>query len=218
MTSLIDCLVPWLFQNVFYNNYHFFDNHVNIEISGMSCGIRIAVPAIRMYLNINYKLQTWWISSVTSWRLAVFNLKCVYTTGPLGSDNVFHVDVIRWRPFPRYWPFVREIHRPPVNFPHKGQQWRGALMFPLICAWIHGWVNNRETGDLRRHYDVIVMKAKFGYTRALMDESYKKHYCLFYFLLYCISFGVFSVSFVKLWNDSKSSYFVRVCYGRCWVN
>ena len=62
-------------------------------------------------------------------------------------------------PFPRYWPFVRGIHRSPVNSPHKGQ-WRGAVMFSLICAWINGWVNNREAGDLRRHhahYDVIVM-------------------------------------------------------------
>ena len=40
---------------------------------------------------------------------------------------------------------------------HKGQ-WRGALMFSLICARINGWVNNRKDGDLRRHYDVIVMK------------------------------------------------------------
>ena len=31
--------------------------------------------------------------------------------------------------------------------PHKGQ-WRGALMFSLICDWINGWVNNREAGDL----------------------------------------------------------------------
>ena len=47
----------------------------------------------------------------------------------------------------------------PVNSPHKGQ-WRGALMFSLICAWINDWVNNREAGDLRRHrghYDVNVM-------------------------------------------------------------
>ena len=47
----------------------------------------------------------------------------------------------------------------PVNSPHKGQ-WRGALMFSLIYAWINDWVNNREAGDLRRHcdhYDVIVM-------------------------------------------------------------
>ena len=36
--------------------------------------------------------------------------------------------------FPRYWPFMRGIHRSPVNSPHKGQ-WRGALMFSLICVW-----------------------------------------------------------------------------------
>ena len=70
-----------------------------------------------------------------------------------------HDDVIKWKNFPRNWPFVREIHRSPVNFPHKGQ-WRGALMFTLINAWINDWLNNREAGDLRRqhgHFDVIVM-------------------------------------------------------------
>ena len=64
--------------------------------------------------------------------------------------------------FPRNWPFVREIHRSPVNFPHKGQ-WRGALMFSLIYARINDWVNNSEAGDLKRqhgHYDVIVMHIK----------------------------------------------------------
>ena len=40
----------------------------------------------------------------------------------------------------------REIHR----WPHKGQ-WRGALIFSLICACTNGWVNNRDAGDLRRH-------------------------------------------------------------------
>ena len=71
----------------------------------------------------------------------------------------YHDGVTEWKHFSRYWPFVRGIHRSPVNSPHKGQ-WRGALMFCLICAWINGWVNNREAGDLRRHrahYDVIVM-------------------------------------------------------------
>ena len=51
------------------------------------------------------------------------------------------------------------IHRSPVNSPHK-DQWRGALMFSLICVWINSWVNNREAGDLRRyraHYDVILL-------------------------------------------------------------
>ena len=32
--------------------------------------------------------------------------------------------------FSRYWPFVREIHRSPVNSPHKGQL-RWALMFSV---------------------------------------------------------------------------------------
>ena len=70
-----------------------------------------------------------------------------------------HDDVIKWKHFPRYWPFVRGIHRSPVNSPHKGQ-WRGALIFSLICVRINGWVNNRDAGDLRRHhshYDVTVM-------------------------------------------------------------
>ena len=73
-------------------------------------------------------------------------------------NSLYHDDVIKWKHFPRYWPFVQGIHRWPVNSPHKGQ-WRGALMFSLICAWINGWVNNREAGDLRchrAHYDVIV--------------------------------------------------------------
>ena len=66
-----------------------------------------------------------------------------------------HDDVIKWKHFPRYWPFARGIHWSPVNSPHKGQ-WRGALVFSLICAW----VNNREAGDLRHHrahYDVTML-------------------------------------------------------------
>ena len=59
----------------------------------------------------------------------------------------------------RYWPFVRGIHRSPVDSPYKGQ-WRGALMLSLICAWTNGWANNRDAGDLRphrTHYAVTVM-------------------------------------------------------------
>ena len=73
--------------------------------------------------------------------------------------HYFHDDVIKWKHFPRYWPFVRAIHRSPVNSPHKGQ-WSGTLIFHLICAPISALVNNREAGDLRRyraHSDVIVM-------------------------------------------------------------
>ena len=92
------------------------------------------------------------------------NFSCLITTvtnrGKIAT-GVTHGDVIKWKHFPRYWPFVREIHRSPLNSPHKGQ-WRGALMFSLICAWLNGWVNNHEAGDLRRHrayYYVIVMES-----------------------------------------------------------
>ena len=73
----------------------------------------------------------------------------------------YHDDVIKWNHFLRNWPFMRGIHRSPVNSPHKGQ-WRRALMFSLICVWMYDWVNNREAGDLRRYranYDVIIMIA-----------------------------------------------------------
>ena len=95
----------------------------------------------------------WWINANTvQWLGSQFTLGMVL----LRSDNQFWSicgvildNVIKWEHFPRYWPFVRGIHR---------NRWRGTLMFSLICAWINVWVNNREASDLRRHcvlYDVI---------------------------------------------------------------
>ena len=75
------------------------------------------------------------------------------------STCTIHDDGIKWKHFPRYWAFVRGIHRSPVNSLHKGQR-RGALMFSLICAWINGRENNREAGDLTCHHahcDISVM-------------------------------------------------------------
>ena len=72
------------------------------------------------------------------------------------NGNIFRVTGHLW------------IHRSPVNSPHKGHR-RRALMFSLICAWINGWVNNREAGDLRRyraHNDVTVMNISIAKSRA----------------------------------------------------
>ena len=69
-------------------------------------------------------------------------------------------NVIKWKHFLCYWPFVMGIHWSPVNSHHKCQ-WHGALMFSLICAWSNGWVNTSDAGDLRRHrahYDVTVKR------------------------------------------------------------
>ena len=68
-------------------------------------------------------------------------------------------DVIKWKHFLCYWPFVRGIHRSPVDYSHQGQ-WHGALMFSLFCAWTNGWAINRDAGDLRRYRARFVTTVK----------------------------------------------------------
>ena len=67
-----------------------------------------------------------------------------------------HDDVIKWKRFPRYWPLCGNS---PVTgeFPSHTPLTR-SLIFSLICAWINGWVNSLEAGDLRRH------RAHYGVT------------------------------------------------------
>ena len=129
------------------------------------------------------------VSKESNWNSheTVLSGYCTYSGGENNDDNHVHMelglsiltsdqsliskgrhdDVIKWKHFPRYWPFVRGIHRSSVNSPHKGQ-WRGNFMFTLICAQINGWVNNHVAGDLRRyraHYDVIVMRGCYLYAK-----------------------------------------------------
>ena len=77
-----------------------------------------------------------------------------HTTGIGIHSN--HNDVIKWNLDPRHLPFVRGIHRSPVDSPHK------AIDTDLWCfLWCtNGWVNNQDAGDLRCHepnYNVTVM-------------------------------------------------------------
>ena len=84
---------------------------------------------------------------------------------------------------------LRGIHRSPLNSPHDCQ-WRWALMFCFICAWINSSVSNREAGDMRCHcvhYDVTVM---FMALNTLVYNVGDKHSILFVFL---------SVFVVMLW-------------------
>ena len=82
-----------------------------------------------------------------------------------------HDDVVKWKHFSRYWPFVRGIHR--SNYHHKGQ-WRGVLMFSLICAWTNGWANHWDAGDLRRHrahHDVPTINQFYTFNILAIDDS-----------------------------------------------
>ena len=114
-------------------------------------------------------MEFWYIIFKLYWPLCESNkqwLECVIKASSWQAEMSYRFkflseecDVIKWKHFPRYWPFVQGIHRSPVNSPYRGQC-RGALMFSLICAWINGWVNNRDAGNLRRHranYDVTLM-------------------------------------------------------------
>ena len=86
--------------------------------------------------------------------------------------SLHHDDIIKWKHFPRYWPFVRGIHRSLVNSPHKCP-WRGALMFSMICAWTKGWVNNRYAVELRHHrthYNVTVIMVTSWYENGLLQR------------------------------------------------
>ena len=83
-----------------------------------------------------------------TWYRTYTILDHVTTMRTSSNGNIFRVTV----------PFSGEFTG---QFPSQ-RQWRGALvfLFSLICAWINGWVKNREAGDLgrhRAHYIVTVM-------------------------------------------------------------
>ena len=85
-----------------------------------------------------------------------------------------HDNVIKWKHFPRYWPFVQGIHRSPVNSPASDTE---LWCFLWSAPWINGWVNNREAGDLRRHlahYDVIVMFFYLRLNKRLSKQSWRR--------------------------------------------
>ena len=68
-----------------------------------------------------------------------------------------HDDVIKWKHFPRYWPFVRGIHRSPVNSPHKRPVTRSfAVFFDLrmnkrLSKQSWGWWFETLSRPLWRH-------------------------------------------------------------------
>ena len=54
------------------------------------------------------------------------------------------------------------------------------LWYFLICAWINGWINNREVGDLRRNranYNVTVIQSMTGniYRRCQANGSWERN-------------------------------------------
>ena len=87
------------------------------------------------------KMSDWFAPTHWVWPALFHTLKHKY---------MHHDDVIEWKNFPRYWPFVRGMHRWPLTSHHKGQ-WRGALIISLICAYYEVIVMNSQ--DKYQMYD-----------------------------------------------------------------
>ena len=124
---------------------------------------------------MGYCLNRWWRRSMTSY--GVTRSKWVKRNGHCvhGCSMIWHIMVLHTHMLIAITGHMMtssngNIFRvigplSAVNYPHKGQ-WRGALMFSLICAWINGWINNCEPGGLKRHrahYDVIALTIRISY-------------------------------------------------------
>ena len=88
--------------------------------------------------------STWWV-----WGRQWSRHEIVYN---------FHDKVIKWKHFSCNRPFLWGIHLWHANSLHKGQ-WRGTLVFSMICSWKYGWTNNWNAGDLRsqRPHDYVTV-------------------------------------------------------------
>ena len=119
-----------------------------------------------------------------------------------------HDDVIKWKHFPRYWPFVRGFtgHRwIPRTKASDAKLW----CFLWSAPWINGCINNLEAGDLKRHlahYDVTVMEIVFLLPLIWNHPTSKTTLrgCLFkevppYFVIVLI------LRMIKMWFVSKHS-------------
>ena len=66
--------------------------------------------------------------------------------GLIVNDN--QNQIIKWKHFPRYWPFVRGIHRWPVNSPHNGRD---------AELWCFLWSEPKQTAETPAIGDAIVL-------------------------------------------------------------
>ena len=94
-------------------------------------------------------------------------------------------DVIKWKRFPPYWPFVWGIHWSPVNSPHKGPVTRSFFIF-FDLPQNKRLSKQSRRGDLRNRrarYDVIVMilviYATVTFTRWLSVTCFNSIYTMY---------------------------------------
>ena len=151
-------------------------HHLNSNCRKTVSQIHSSCTSMSLWLQNNPSLWLLWTVSIPKWVSILWHGASAPSDAKLLEGGVSlvlvladertaaHDDVIKWKHSPRYWPFVHRIHRSPVNSPRKGQ-WRGALMFSLICAWLNAWVNiswgwwfKMPSPQLWRHCNVYLQK------------------------------------------------------------
>ena len=123
------------------------------------------------------------------------------------NGNIFCVTGPLWGEFTADWWI-------PLT---KGQckgQWRGPLVFSLICAWINGWVNNREAGDLRHHRahcDIIVMPIRTPERFAYISTNHLAT-CVFRYARFdCEYWNGYDNNKTTVVSTSNLSYWNMIC-------
>ena len=118
-------------------------------------------------------------------------------------------DIIKWKHFLLYWPFVRGIHWSPVDSSHTGQCC-GALMRNYgTCFPRNGCANSRDAGEfkpLSTHCNITVIS--FSVAKIFLRYGYKINCGEFlYELLYYARLGY------QLWpnNSMVSSIENNLC-------
>ena len=95
-----------------------------------------------------------------AWLMVANNLELIIIRSCLRhSHPIGHISMMTTSNGIFFASLTLRVGNSPVNSPHTGQL-RVAMIFSLICAWINGWANHRDAGDLRRHraqYDVTVI-------------------------------------------------------------
>ena len=128
--------------SIFESNHR----HYNWNLSPWRCSTHKIISMIKMGLN-NHTLEC--CLTRAAWEAACLTWQPV----------LHHYYSIKWKHFPRYWPFVRGIHGSSVDSRHKGPVTR--IFDDLFNVSLKkGVKNNGMAVDLRRrdaHRDVTVV-------------------------------------------------------------
>ena len=139
----------WIFLRHHVATFHW-NRQSRIQLIELPCLIDLDFSWPKS--NNRVAVETSWASSLLIKTVSKTWIRTCY-----GKCSNNHYDVIKWKHFPRYWPFVRGIHRSPVNSPHNGQ-WLDVFLDlrlnkPLSKHWWIWWFETLSR-PLWRHCNV----------------------------------------------------------------